>query len=161
MHQRLAGLNLSVRIASRKSPDYCSILHLAVQSVLCTRPLVVLIKDLIADTDCVNWKNPNGKTAYDLLKENNDLLASSDKEKTLSLGSLSVNFQTISGLLPIDFTCRLNPTRILKPSSVANALGDKADELEKWRLSLLKTEKAIFIFSVVPFLFDFTRHRNF
>ena len=27
----------------------------------------------------------------------------------------------------------------------------KADELEKWRLSLLKTEKAIFKFSAVPF----------
>ena len=162
MHQRLAGLNLSVRIASRKSPDHCSILHLAVQSVLCTRPLVVLIKDLIADTDCVNWKNSNGKTAYDLLKENNDLLASSDKEKTLSLGSLSVNAR-FSGLHPIHLAIiyRLNPLRILKPSSVANALGDKADELEKWRLSLLKTEKAIFKFSVVPFLFDFTRHRNF
>ena len=157
MHQRLAGLNLSVRIASRKSPDYCSILHLAVQSVLCTRPLVVLIKDLIADTDCVNWKNSNGKTAYDLLQENNDLIASSDKEKTLSLGSFSVNFQTISGLLSIDLglTCRLNPSRILKPSSVANALGAKADELEKWRLSLLKTEKAIFKLSAVPFFIRF------
>ena len=95
MHQRLAGLNLSVRIASRKSPDYCSILHLAVQSVLCTRPLVVLIKDLIADNDCVNWKNSNDKTAYDLLKENNDLIASSDKEKALSLGSRSVQFKTV------------------------------------------------------------------
>ena len=54
------------------------------QSVLCTRPLVVLIKDLIADNDCVNWKNSDDKTAYDLLKENNGLIASSDKEKTLS-----------------------------------------------------------------------------
>ena len=77
--------------------------------------------------------------------------------------TFSVIFQTISGVLPIDLgvTCRLNPSRILKPSSVANALGAKADELEKWRLSLLKTEKAIFKFSTVPFLFGFTSHRNF
>ena len=91
----MAGLNLSVRIASRKNQEYCSILHLAVQSVLCTRPLVVLIKDLIADNDCVNWKNSNDKTAYDLLKENNDLIASSDKEKALSLGSRLVQFKTV------------------------------------------------------------------
>ena len=45
---------------------------------------------------------------------------------------------------------RLNLSRILKPSSVANALGTKADELEKWRLSLLKTEKAIFRIYVIP-----------
>ena len=56
---------------------------------------MVLIKDLIADSDCVNWKNSNGKTAYDLLKENNNLLATSDKEKTLSLGSFMVHFRFI------------------------------------------------------------------
>ena len=50
------------------------------------------------------------------------------------------------GLLTICWgvSYRLNLSRILKPSSVANALGTKADELEKWRLSLLKTEKALF-----------------
>ena len=56
MDKRLVGLSQSVRIASKKIPEFCSILHLAVQSILCTRPLIVLIKDLIADADCVNWK---------------------------------------------------------------------------------------------------------
>ena len=132
MSQRLIGLNKSVTIAAKRNPEYWSILHLAVQSILCTRPLIVLIKDLIADANCVNWKDrdllttqiagkfrdgilyiefisvqfkgrtslwkdSNDKTPYDLLKENNSLLATGDKDKTLSQASI----ETLSSLFKV------------------------------------------------------------
>ena len=34
------------------------------------------------------WKDSNDKTPYDLLKENNSLLATGDKDKTLSQASI-------------------------------------------------------------------------
>ena len=109
---RVAGLR-SAEIMSFGNRDDNTCLHLACASPLCSRELIVFIKGLLDDPECINDTNTMDQTPWDLLEKNKDIDAAS-KEK-----------------------CQ----RLLKPGAIASELSRRVDELARLRLDLLRKPK--------------------
>ena len=106
---RLAG-DKAKEILEIENVEQDTVLHTVCSSSMCSRELIVMIKDILNDPTCLNKKNGAGLTPYDLLKANCSMDAST-KDKCL---------------------------RLLKPGSTASEINRKADELLKMREDLLR-----------------------
>ena len=108
----MAGIR-SAEITCFGNRDENTCLHLACSSPLCSRELIVFIKGLLDDPECINDVNTTGETPLDLLHKNKNIDAAA-KDK-----------------------CQ----RMLKPGAIASELSRKVDELARLRLDLLRKPK--------------------